>query len=144
MVSSQKQSQANGCPSSAKLRLNGLTSSGQKDTAIRGSCAYAGVEVIPMKALVGLGAAVLFLSLGTTVPAFAQQGQGGAKPEQKQQQQHAQPPQQQHAQPQQHAQQQPKPQQQQHAQPQQHAQQQPKPQQQQHAQPQQHAQQQPK
>src|ERR1019366_8738496 len=128
MVSSQKQSQANGCPSSAKLRLNGLTSSGQKDTAIRGSCAYAGVEVIPMKALVGLGAAVLFLSLGTTVPAFAQQGQGGAKPEQKQQQQHAQ------QQPQQHAQQQPKQQQ-----PQQHAQQQPKQQQ-----PQQHAQQQPK
>src|ERR1019366_7998764 len=128
MVSSQKQSQANGCPSSAKLRLNGLTSSGQKDTAIRRSCAYAGVEVIPMKALVGLGAAVLFLSLGTTVPAFAQQGPGEAKPEQKQQQQHAQ------QQPQQHAQQQPKQQQ-----PQQHAQQQPKQQQ-----PQQHAQQQPK
>jgi hypothetical protein len=75
-----------------------------------------------MKALVGLGAAVLFLSLGTTVPAFAQQGPGAAKPEQQQQQQHAQP------QPQQHAQQQPKQQQ-----PQQHARQQPK-QQQQHAQ----------
>src|ERR1019366_8567559 len=137
MVSSQKQSQANGCPSSAKLRLNGLTSSGQKDTAIRGSCAYAGVEVIAMKALVGLGAAVLCLSLGTTVPAFAQQGQGGAKPEQKQQQEHAQPqqhhpnpPQQPANPPQQHAQQQ---------QPQQHAQQQPKQQQ-----PQQRAQQQPK
>ena len=91
-----------------------------------------------MKALVGLGTAVLFLSLGTTVPAFAQQGQGGAKPEQKQPQQHAQPQPQQHAQPQQkqqqpqqHAQQQPKQQQ-----PQQHAQQQPKQQQ-----PQQHAQQ---
>ena len=84
-----------------------------------------------MKAFASLGTAVLFLSLGTFIPAFAQHGQEEAKPEQKQQQ-HAQ------AQPQQHAQ----PQQQQHAkaqaQPQQHAQ----PQQQQHAQaqPQQHAQ----
>src|ERR1017187_1203127 len=70
-----------------------------------------------MKALVGLGAAVLCLSLGTTVPAFAQQGQGGAKPEQKQQQQHAQQQNQQKQQQQQHAQQQnQQKQQQQHAQ----------------------------
>jgi hypothetical protein len=96
-----------------------------------------------MKAFATLGTAVLFLSLGTIVPAVAQEGKEQAKPEQKQQQEHAQP---------QHAQQQPKQQQpQQHAQPQ-HAQQQPKQQQpQQHAQqqpkqeqPQQHAQQQPK
>ena len=51
-----------------------------------------------MKAVVTLGAAVVFLTLGSIVPAVAQQGQ--AKSEQKQSQQHTQ------AQPQQHAQQQ--------------------------------------
>ncbi len=55
-----------------------------------------------MNAFARLGTAVLLLSLGTIVPAFAQQE---AKPEQKQQQEHTQP---QHAQPQQqHAQAQP-------------------------------------
>jgi hypothetical protein len=67
-----------------------------------------------MKPFAGLGTAVLFLSLGTIVPAFAQHRQVGAKPEQKQQG-HVQPPQQ-HSQPQQHAQSL------QHGQPQQHAQ----------------------
>ena len=42
-----------------------------------------------MKMITTLGAAVLFLTLGTIVPAFAQDEQ--AKPEQKQQQEHAQP-----------------------------------------------------
>ncbi len=45
-----------------------------------------------MKMITTLGAAVLFLTLGTIVPAFAQDEQ--AKPEQKQQQEHAQPQQQ--------------------------------------------------
>ena len=77
-----------------------------------------------MKAFATLGTAVLFLSLGTIVPAFAQHGQEEAKPEQKQAPEHAQP-EQQHAQqqPQQHAQQQNQ-QQQKQQQPQQHAQQQ--------------------
>ncbi len=106
-----------------------------------------------MKIFATLGAAVLFLSFGIVVPAFAQQEQG--KPEEKQQE-HAQPAQQ-HEQPQnqqkseQHAQQQ---NQQKQAQSEQHAQQQNQnnqAQQQQHAQqqnqnkqaqPQQHAQQQ--
>ena len=59
-----------------------------------------------MKAFASFGTAVLFLSLGTIVPAFAQHGQEEAKPEQKQQQEPAQPQQQKHAQaqPQQHAQ----------------------------------------
>ena len=103
-----------------------------------------------MKALVTLGAAVMFLSLGSAVPAFAQHGQGQDKPEQNKQQpqQHAQQQNQNKQQPQQHAQQQSqnKQQPQQHAQqqnqnkqqPQQHAQQQ----NQNKQQPQQHAQQQ--
>ncbi|MFZ0707634.1 MAG: hypothetical protein WAM71_18685 [Candidatus Korobacteraceae bacterium] len=59
-----------------------------------------------MKVFTTLGTAVLILALGTVVPAFAQNEQEGAKPEEKQQQEHAQP--QQHAEPQQqqHAQQQ--------------------------------------
>lgn len=58
-----------------------------------------------MKAFTTLGTAVLFLTLGTIAPAFAQQEHEDAKPEQKQQEEHAQPAQQ-HAQaePQQHAQ----------------------------------------
>ncbi len=60
-----------------------------------------------MKALATLGTAVLFLALGTVVPAFAQHEQEEAKPEQKQQEQ---------AEPQQHAQQQSQPKEQQHAQ----------------------------
>ena len=58
-----------------------------------------------MKAFTSFGTAVLVLSLGAIIPAFAQQE---GKPEEKQQQQHAQPAQQQHAQaqPQQHAEQQ--------------------------------------
>ena len=57
-----------------------------------------------MKAFTSFGTAVLFLSLGAIVPAFAQQE---GKPEQKEQQEHAQPAQEQHApaQPQQHAEQ---------------------------------------
>src|ERR1019366_6686615 len=68
--------------------------------------------VIFMKAFAILGSAVLFLSLGIVVPAFAQQGQEEAKPEQKQKQEQAQP------------QQQAKPSQDKSTQPQQHAQQQ--------------------
>src|SRR5208337_1857613 len=97
------------------------------------------VEAIPMKAFASLGTAILFLSLGTLVPAFAQHEQEEARPEQKQQQpqQHAQQQSQpKQEQPQQHAQQQSQPKQEQ---PQQHAQQQSQPKQQQ---PQQHAQQQ--
>ena len=41
-----------------------------------------------MKALTTLGAALLFLTLGTIVPAFAQDKQEEAKPEQKQEQEH--------------------------------------------------------
>lgn len=109
-----------------------------------------------MKAFATLGTAVLFLTLGTIVPAFAQHEQEEAKPEQKQQQEHSQPqqraqepnqqkqPQQQQAkqqsesksaQPQQHAEQQ----NQQKQQPQQHAQEQ---KQQKQQQPEQHAQEQ--
>src|ERR1019366_9176870 len=107
---------------------------GQKETANRRSCAYSVPEAIPMKALTTFGTAVLFLSLGAIVPAFAQQKQEEAKPEQ----QHAQPQhQQKQQQPQQHAQQQNQNKQQQQQQ-QQHAQQQDKQKQQQ----QQHAQQQ--
>ena len=43
-----------------------------------------------MKAFATVGAAVLFLSLGTLAPAFAQHEQEEAKPEEKQQQEHAQ------------------------------------------------------
>lgn len=88
-----------------------------------------------MTAFTMLGTAVLFVSLGSTVPAFAQQEE--AKPEQKQQQEHAQP-QQQHAQSQQQAKQADHQNQekQQAAEPQQHA----KQQKQQAAQAEQHAQ----
>jgi hypothetical protein len=56
-----------------------------------------------MKAFATLGTAVLFLTLGTVGPVFAQQEHEDAKPEQ-QQQEHAQPQQQHaHAQPQEHA-----------------------------------------
>jgi hypothetical protein len=51
-----------------------------------------------MKVFSTRGIAVLFLSLGTIAPAFAQHEQEGAKPENNPQQQHAQQPQQQHAQ----------------------------------------------
>jgi len=44
-----------------------------------------------MKALTTLGTALLFLTLGPIVPAFAQDKQEEAKPEQKQEQEHAQP-----------------------------------------------------
>jgi flagellar motor protein MotB len=75
-----------------------------------------------MKAFAHLGTAVLLLSFGSVIPAFAQQEQ--AKPEQKPAQQHAQQQPQQHAQqpqaqPQQHAQQQAQQQNQQKAQQQQ-------------------------
>src|SRR5208337_3719036 len=100
-----------------EARLNQPSrNNGQKDTAIRRSYAYSVVEAIPMKAFATLGTVVLFLSLGTIVPAFAQHEQEEARPEQKQQQ------------PQQHAQQQSQPKQEQ---PQQHAQQQSQPKQQQ-------------
>src|SRR5271157_2271668 len=45
------------------------------------------VEAIPMKAFATLGTAVLFLSLGTIVPAFAQHEQEEARPEQEHAQQ---------------------------------------------------------
>jgi hypothetical protein len=79
--------------------------SGQKHTANHCAYAYAGVEEMPMKVFPTLGTAVLFLTLGAIAPAFAQQEHGDAKPEQKLQEEHAQPAQP-HAQaePQQHAQ----------------------------------------
>ncbi len=86
-----------------------------------------------MKAFATFGTAVLFLSLGAFVPAFAQQHeQEEAKPEEKQQQEHAQQEQQNKQQQQEHAQQQNqnKQQQQEHAQ----QQNQDKQQQQEHAQ----------
>ena len=48
------------------------TGNGQKDTAIRRSYAYSVIEAIAMKVFATFGTAVLFLSLGTFVPAFAQ------------------------------------------------------------------------
>ncbi len=48
-----------------------------------------------MEPFASLGTAVLLLSLGTIVPAFAQHEQEAAKPQQKQEQQHSQPQQQQ-------------------------------------------------
>ena len=71
-----------------------------------------------MKALTTLGTAFLFLTLGTIVPAFAQDKQEEAKPEQKQEQEHAQP---QKQQPQQQEQQAKQPSQNKPAEPQQQA-----------------------
>ena len=71
-----------------------------------------------MKALTTLGTALLFLTLGTIVPAFAQDKQEEAKPEQKQEQEHAQP---QKQQPQQQEQQAKQPSQNKPAEPQQQA-----------------------